>query len=131
MEEFSEKLGIQKQIHFLGYRSDVPQLYQAADAFALPSLREGLSRSLMEAMASGLPCIVSNIRGNWDLIEHGQGGYLCNTQNVEDVLNAMSVLFKASKEGKETGKINMQKVKAFDRDSVIRKMTHIYQKIGE
>ena len=85
----------------------------------------------MEAMASGLPCIVSNIRGNWDLIEHGQGGYLCNTQNVEDVLNAMSVLFKASKEGKETGKINMQKVKAFDRDSVIRKMTHIYQKIGE
>ena len=131
LKELSEKLGIQNQIHFLGYQSDVPELYQAADVFALPSFREGLSRSLMEAMASGLPCIVSNIRGNRDLIKNGQGGYLYNPQNIEDVSNTILTLFKASKDGKEIGKINMQKVKEFDRDLVCQTMTHIYQEIGD
>lgn len=131
LKELSEKLGIQKQIHFLGYRSDISELYQAADAFALPSFREGLSRSLMEAMASGLPCIVSDIRGNRDLIENGQGGYLYNPKNVESVLNAILALFKEKKEGKETGKINMQKVKEFDRDLVSQMIMRIYQEIGD
>lgn len=68
LEQLSEKLGIEKQIHFLGYRNDIVQLLKIADIFILPSRREGLNVSLMEAMASGLPCIVSKIRGNLDLI---------------------------------------------------------------
>ena len=54
--------GLQNNVHFLGYRSDVPQLLKSADVFLLPSYREGLSRSLMEAMSAGLPCVVSKIR---------------------------------------------------------------------
>ena len=53
--ELSQKLEISEQIHFLGYRNDIKELLQAADCFLFSTLQEGLPRSLMEAMASGLP----------------------------------------------------------------------------
>ena len=57
------------------------ELYGMADIFVMASYREGLSRSIMEAMASGLPCIASKIRGNIDLINAGSG-FLCEARNV-------------------------------------------------
>lgn len=57
-------------LHMLGFRGDVPELLSAADIFLLPSVREGLNVGLMEAMASGLPVIASDIRGNRDLIAY-------------------------------------------------------------
>ena len=79
--QLSEKLGIEKQIHLLGYRNDIRQLLQIADIYLLPSRREGLNVSLMEAMASGVPCIVSRIRGNVDLIANSK--YLVAADDVE------------------------------------------------
>lgn len=67
LARLAERQGV--QLHLLGFRDDVPQLLKAADIFLLPSRREGLNVGLMEAMASGLPCIVSDIRGNRDLIQ--------------------------------------------------------------
>lgn len=55
-------------LRLMGYRSDVADFYNAADVYVLPSLREGLNVSLMEAMASGLAVTCSDIRGNTDLI---------------------------------------------------------------
>lgn len=56
------------QVHFLGYRNDLPQIYKSADLFIHPSFREGMPVALMEAMAAGVPCIASDIRGNRDLL---------------------------------------------------------------
>ena len=64
------KLGIEKRVVLAGYRTDITSFYDMADLFVLPSYQEGLSVALMEAMASGLACIVSDIRGNKDLIEN-------------------------------------------------------------
>jgi glycosyltransferase involved in cell wall biosynthesis len=66
--------GLDRQIHLLGYRDDVRQLLQAVDLFVFPSLREGLPVSIMEAMASGLPLLVSDVRGNRDLVRDGING---------------------------------------------------------
>ena len=96
LKELAEKKGVLDQVHFLGYRTDVKELLQAADVFVMPSIREGLSRSIMEAMASGLPCVVSRIRGNSDLIKDGEGGYLCETKNVEQYVNAINQLLSIS-----------------------------------
>ena len=63
------KLGLQNRIFFLGYRADVKEILQVADAFVFPSLQEGLPVALMEAMTVGLPVVCSRIRGNTDLIE--------------------------------------------------------------
>ena len=62
MEEMKEKvrnLGLEKNVEFLGQRSDINELYQAMDLFLFPSLYEGLGMVVVEAQASGLPCIVS------------------------------------------------------------------------
>ncbi|WP_281628024.1 glycosyltransferase [Traorella massiliensis] len=66
--EQAKKLNVESQLHLLGYRDDVIKIMKSCDIFIFPSKREGLSVALMEAMACGLPCIVSNIRGNKDLI---------------------------------------------------------------
>lgn len=63
------KFGVSAHVHMLGYRNDVQNLLLAADIFLLPSKREGLNVGLMEAIAGGLPCIASDIRGNRDLLE--------------------------------------------------------------
>ena len=66
LQEQADKAGFHDNVHFLDYRNDVKELYRASDCFVVPSFREGFSRSIMEAIASGLPCIVSKIRGNTD-----------------------------------------------------------------
>lgn len=71
--ELAQKLGVYEQVHLIGYRNDIKEINSVSDAFCFPSFREGLSVSLMEAMASGLPIVCSNIRGNVDLINEDNG----------------------------------------------------------
>ena len=90
LEQLAKQLGVSEQVHFLGYRNDVAELYKTADAYILPSIREGLNVSVMEALASGLLCIVSKIRGNVDMITDGVNGYYINpfdSSTVADSLN--------------------------------------------
>ena len=72
----ARELGVDNRLHMLGFRKDVPQLLAATDVYVLPSKREGLNVSLIEAMASGLPCVCRDLRGNVDLIDAGEGGVL-------------------------------------------------------
>lgn len=122
-----EKLGLEKNVHFLGYRKDIKELYSATDFFVMPSIREGLSRSIMEAMASGLPCIVSKIRGNVDLIENNIGGILCSPNSAEEFANAIEkcIFFNS----KELGKNNLERIKKFDIHSVKKELLNIYTKV--
>ena len=66
MQKQVDNVGLHDNVHFLGYRNDVKELLLMPDVYVMPSIREGLLRPLMEAMACGLPCIVSRIRGNTD-----------------------------------------------------------------
>jgi len=74
-EQLSEKLGVEEQVHFLGYRRDVPALLKNADVYAFPSLREGLGMASIEAMATGLPIVTSNRHGINDYSEDGVTGF--------------------------------------------------------
>lgn len=67
---------LRQRIQFLGYRSDVPALLRAADMFVLPSHREGMPRSIIEAMLSGLPVVATNIRGAREEVVDGETGYI-------------------------------------------------------
>lgn len=77
-------------LKLVGYRADVAYFYSAADVYILPSIREGLNVSLMEAMASGLACCASKIRGNIDLINDA----LFNPQNEKEIKNTLSYAMK-------------------------------------
>lgn len=65
-----------RRVRFLGYRTDVPELLRAADAFVLPSHREGMPRSIIEAMLTGLPVVATDIRGSREEVLDGETGVL-------------------------------------------------------
>ncbi len=76
LAEKARGLGILDRVHFAGKVVDPAEYLRAADAFALPSVAEGMSNSLLEAMATALPCLASDIGGNTDLLDRGRIGLL-------------------------------------------------------
>lgn len=102
-----------------GYRTDIVDFYAAADAYILPSIREGLNVSLMEAMASGLPCLCGRIRGNVDLVDEKVGGYLFNPGNIAEIKDVLrKIIGLTLEERKKVGQHNIEKIKGFDRKVV-------------
>lgn len=123
----AKELGVENQFHLLGYRTDALKLYRAADIFVFPSFREGLSVSMMEAMASGCPIVCSKIRGNVDLVENGKGGYFFET--TDDIILAalLKEITENEKKVNQFGLYNLNAIKKFGLDSVLDKMKLIYQ----
>lgn len=111
-------------LHLLGYRTDVVELLNTADIFAFPSFREGLSVALMEAMAAGLPCVVSKIRGNVDLIDE-EGGFLCRPDDVDAFYSGLKELTDGNKR-KHMGKHNREKIQRFDVHRIMEMVSEIY-----
>ena len=126
LRELVASLGMERQVKLLGFRTDVSEIYQVADMFVFPSFREGLSVSLMEAMAAGLPVVCSDIRGNSDLIEDGKGGYLVKSDDVEGFAEAIG---KVICESVSMGLLNTQTIKNFDSMTVRESMKKIYYNV--
>lgn len=121
----AKKYGVAGHVHLLGYREDIASLMMAADIYVLPSLREGLNVSLMEAMASGLPCICGDIRGNRDLIQDGEGGYLFQPDDAVQLAERICRL-KEEKRRMHMGLHNLKKIRRFGKDAVNMKMKACY-----
>lgn len=105
-----------------GYRMDVADFYNAADMYVLPSLREGLNVSLMEAMASGLAVVCGRIRGNTDLIVDKD--VLFDPLNVKEIRGAIT---NAIVHKDTLGKENLEIIRAFDLENVQKEIAKIYQ----
>lgn len=123
LEEVAAEVGMTDRVKLLGYRTDVNELYAVADLFVFPSFREGLPVSLMEAMASGLPCAVSKIRGNTDLLDQN-GGVLFNPASIEECKSAIEQLLNINRT--TMGEYNREKIKDFDIKIVVEQVKDIY-----
>lgn len=122
--ELAQKLGISEKVKLLGFRTDVSEILRACDCFVFPSFREGLSVSLMEAMAAGLPCIASRIRGNVDLLENSR--YLFEPADE----NALCQLLNDAANGvqiEQECERNWETLKKYDIKNVSRCMAEIYR----
>ena len=122
-----KELGLETRVMFAGYRADVKELLHAVDAFAFPSLQEGLPVSLMEAMAVGLPIVCSKIRGNVDLIENGKGGYVYECHDVYGFAAGMKKIMNVP--ASDMGKVNVEVIKKFDIKTVNAYMRKIYLEV--
>mgnify|MGYP003293735886 CR=1 FL=1 len=76
-----EKLNVEKQIHFLGFRKDIPKLLKISNLSISSANQEGLPVNIMEAMYAGLPIVASNCRGNRDLVKDNINGYLVDIED--------------------------------------------------
>jgi len=84
-QQLAKDLDVSDLINFRSYipREDMLKAYHAADIFVLPSYNEGMSNALLEAMACGLPVVVTNVGGTTELVEKGENGYIIPTGNIE------------------------------------------------
>lgn len=107
-----------------GFNKNITEFFNKADIFVFPSLQEGLPKSVMEAMANGLPCIVSDVRGNHDLIDY-QGGYVIPNNPQEYAAAIKSLAISAALRQKQ-GEYNKEAVKKYDIKNILPLMEDIY-----
>ncbi|WP_419901847.1 glycosyltransferase family 4 protein [Kiloniella sp.] len=88
---------LKKRIRFLGYRQDVNQIMRASDIFTLPSHREGMPRSIIEAMMTGLPVVATNIRGSREEVIDGKTGLLVPLKSPDKLADALCKLVNSPK----------------------------------
>lgn len=120
-------LGAGDRVRFLGFRRDVPQLLHAADVFLFPSYQEGLPVSLMEAMAAGLPCVASAVRGNADLIVQGEGGALCAPDDTAAMAEALGRLLADAQLRARMGEYNRRAMEPYALPAVLEHMAALYE----
>ena len=90
LDSLVSSLGLQKIVDFVGFQRDIKPYLEDADAFVMPSLREGFPMSLIEAAACGLPVIASRVGGIPDLVNHGENGLLCDPNDTDALVNILA-----------------------------------------
>lgn len=128
LENYAASLGLGDRVRFMGYRDDIPDFYAMADVFVFPSFREGLSVSVMEAMASGKPVVCSGIRGNTDMVKDGVNGYLIDPGAPESITAALEKV--ADPEVRQRiSETNREEALRFDLSAVVPLYRRVY--LGE
>lgn len=125
LKEVAAECGIESNVHLLGRRIDVAEIYKVADIYIHPSFREGLPVALMEAMASGLPCIVSKIRGNVDIVDE-KCGLLFNPHDIDECGVTIKLLLNHN--SLKNNEHKNKKIQSYSVDIINKKIMAIYCK---
>lgn len=123
----AHQLGMDFQIQFLGYRNDIENLLMISDIAVASSRREGLPVNVMEAMATGLPLVVTDIRGNRDLVNDGKNGYVINLDNVNEFVYSVDRLYNDDEIRKKFSVTSLELVKKYSLENVLKEMKFIYK----
>lgn len=125
----AERMGLKDNVLLAGYRSDIPDVLNAADIFVFPSFHEGMPVSALEAMACGLPVICSQIRGNVDIVEEGENGYLFAPADSDALSRKIGLLMDDADKRKTMGAKNRKIVEDFSLETVTEELKRIYSMI--
>lgn len=123
----AEELVVQNNVHFLGYRSDVPKLLKISDLAVSTSKREGLPINIIEALMCGLPVVATNCRGNRELIEEGTNGYLVKLKLPNNFKTATIKMFDDKEIIKRSSLNNKEKINNYLFEKVMLKLESIYK----
>jgi len=126
---YAKELGVEKNVVFLGYRKDIGKIMQVSDLFFHASFREGLTLSVMEAMSFGLPCVVSNVRGNRDLIVDGKGGYVAEPTDSQKFAVKIEYLLNNKEDYDLMGEFNKKESEKYTIEKVLTQLAEIYEKV--
>lgn len=122
------ELRLEKNLFFLGERSDVPELLALIDISVLTSLSEGFSNTVIESMAAGKPLVVTDVGGNSEAVIHQQTGFVVPPKNIDKLVEAIIILLTdrnlTEKMGR-AGQIRAQEL--FSMETMISKVEELYQ----
>lgn len=126
LEELALKSGVRDQLHLLGFRSDVPELYHCSDVCVFPSIREGQGLAAIEGLAVGLPIIASDNRGTRDILIEPENALIRKFDDEEGFAQAIQRLKSDEKLRGNMSENNRTKSRQFDRSVVDKMMRAIY-----
>ena len=115
-------------VSFMGYRSDIENLYALSDVTVSVSIREGFGLNLPEGMACGLPVVCSKVRGHIDIVEHSVNGFLFSVDNANEMNQYIYNLYKDEGLRSSISKQNIIDVEKFSVVNSVNAMSKIYQK---
>lgn len=113
LEELADTLGICSRVIFTGMREDIAELMQAMDVFVLSSISEGISLTLLEAMACCLPVVATHVGGNPEVVEDGVTGFLVPAQQPELLADKLRILITESELRLKMGVAGRQRIVNF------------------
>ncbi|MGG3925072.1 glycosyltransferase family 4 protein [Metabacillus fastidiosus] len=128
-EEQVRKLGLQDNVEFLGLRSDIPDLMKISDIAVASSRREGLPVNVMEAMATGLPLVVTNSRGHSDLVINGENGYVVGQNDIKGFADSILELYKSQQKRCLFGEKGRNFVMPYTVERVKAELEEVYFKV--
>ncbi|MBQ7579343.1 MAG: glycosyltransferase, partial [Clostridia bacterium] len=129
LENVIEQYGLDSNVKLLGYRKDIDRILNLANVFVMPSIREGLPMSMMEAMDAGLPIIASDIRGCKDLVENNKNGILVNLKDKNGFINAIKTLRNDLLLCEQFGNKNKELIEKYRTNKILSQMEKIYDHI--
>ena len=131
LEQEIARLGLHEHVTLLGLRQDVAALMCAADAFALTSSSEGMSNTILEAMASGRPVVATRVGGNPELVQEGITGMLVDPTTVTELCVALHTLAEDPARRRRMGNAGFQRVqREFSRERMITNYTQMYETLA-
>ena len=123
--------GVFKDVLLLGERHDLQEIYKIMDIFVLPSLNEGISNTILEAMATGLPVIATRVGGNCELIEHNYTGMLIEPDSVGSLVNALNYYLNNSEIAEQhRKKARMNALSCFSLQAMLDNYNNLYRFYG-
>jgi glycosyltransferase involved in cell wall biosynthesis len=127
-EAEAARRGLDGMLRFLGYRYDVPALTAAADVVVLTSLKEGIPRAIMQAMAVGVPVVATDVKGTREVVRDGRTGYLVPLGDAAALAARLQALFDSPQLRRELGDAAAAHAHAhFDEEVVVRRLVAIYR----
>jgi glycosyltransferase involved in cell wall biosynthesis len=130
LEKYAQTLNIHDKVIFLGLRRDIPDFLSSIDIFVLPSLWEGLSNALIEAMASGKPVIATDIPPIREIINSEELGILVPPENSDAIADALEILLYNKNRAEAFGKAASEKAfSAFTIENTVEQYTFLFENI--
>jgi glycosyltransferase involved in cell wall biosynthesis len=131
LEEQACRVGLGQRVVFTGFRTDIPELLREAAVSVLPSLSEGLSNTLLESMAAGVPAVATSVGGNPEVIEHGVSGLLVPPRDAAALAAAMGSLLDDGDFASRLGQAGRQRVaELFSVERSVRDTEHLYRRLA-
>jgi glycosyltransferase involved in cell wall biosynthesis len=113
-----------------GDRTDVPEIMRGLDAFALPSIAEGISNTILEAMASALPVIATDVGGNAELLDNGVTGRLVPPRDADTMAAALLEDFQQPGVARERGRrARLEVERRFTLDGMVAAYGDLYERL--
>jgi glycosyltransferase involved in cell wall biosynthesis len=129
LRKAANDLRIADNVRLAGFRDDIPGLLRITDVYVCSSLSEGLSLSILEAMAAGKPVVASNVGGNPEVVVHGKTGFLVPPQDPETLASKIILLLQNKLLSQQFGAEGQLRVhEKFSRERMVDTYQRLYQK---